>query len=146
VSQYATSSAWTKAYLICKWNKHDISFMLLFTTTVSSLMRHWLNPSAMWSWSSTRHKVLDYVMYCKITYFCRGVIIAKMKIFKGFPNTTLPWTQFLDSCRHNMTKTWNKIPAKISDFKVSYYPSLWVMLHNSYNVMMSYSIHVVRLP
>jgi hypothetical protein len=43
-----------------------------------------------------------------------------MKIFKGFSIITLPKTQILDYCNiHNMTKTRNKIPAKISDFTVS---------------------------
>jgi hypothetical protein len=42
---------------------------------------------------------------------------ANMKIFKGFSITTLPKNA---NFRHNMTKTWNKIPAKISDFTVSW--------------------------
>jgi hypothetical protein len=54
-----------------------------------------------------------------------GVMVAKikpanMKIFKGFSITTFPKNvNFrLTVARHNMTKTRNKIPAKISDFTV----------------------------
>jgi hypothetical protein len=42
-----------------------------------------------------------------------------MKIFKGFSITTLPKMRILDLQRHNMTKTPNKIQAKISDFTVA---------------------------
>jgi hypothetical protein len=41
---------------------------------------------------------------------------ANMKIIKGFSITTHPKTWILDCC--NMTKTRNKIAAKISDFTV----------------------------
>jgi hypothetical protein len=70
---------------------------------------------------------------------------ANMKIFKGFSIATLPKMRILDCCRHNMTKTRNKIPAKINDFTVLQITLVFQGLE-SLKKIVNKKIHTFRQP